>query len=658
MTATETESAAHAVLKDLRTRYPETPFLALGQTVFWDEPVKAVLRRLLDDSDTSGKMVVGVHDTDYFAKTRVRRAGRGKFALLPHNDGSTRDLWSAAGEVSTLFGSEAFPRRHDFMRYGVQFDRLARSHADGRQQFQDAATEAWGWRGLVYTGSRDLIVSRLPLKDVGDGILQMLSWGFDNAVKQIGPDCCCNEAHRIAAAVTKWCRDYCQAHPDQFLTDLFQHVLPRIYCLLLGQLPENLTVNGTANLLRFAPDTASLPRFGFVNHFVQPATRDMAIDAYNRAVAGSTIYTLDKFGAGALPFDVIVPGSGRGTLRVTPRVVFVETPQPIAIGLKVPVTTIQELADVLHQRLGDQITLVGKAVTLVSMLAHEFIFVFNEEGSLYVTRTRQMNDTLAANGIAVDVRPILRMRYETWDALRVGESTIRLPAHLASTFGRATITAPEFSAGWRTVIDEQKALCAKSASLRKPRELLQYLHECYPSANWDERLNRYNAAKHESQRLYSTALSIHQDVQSSYDEVTDLRERRRSLQRRMGEHYRSTQVWADAELALRSGFRQELGVIDSAIRAERGRIVALKSQVREIEQGASAKAVRAELDVIELDAEAARLDLVRNALLTVAGLTHTNHRPSAWWLPMVDSTGEWFRKIVSTTQLYTEPLIS
>ncbi|MCW3098986.1 MAG: hypothetical protein JWL77_4604, partial [Chthonomonadaceae bacterium] len=41
MIATGTERPARELLAELRHRYPDAPFLALGQTVFWDEPVKA-----------------------------------------------------------------------------------------------------------------------------------------------------------------------------------------------------------------------------------------------------------------------------------------------------------------------------------------------------------------------------------------------------------------------------------------------------------------------------------------------------------------------------------------------------------------------------------------------------------------------------------------
>jgi hypothetical protein len=658
MTVSETDRPAPQLLAELRARYPEAPFLALGQTVFWDEPVKAVLRCLLDENGLGGQMLAGVHDTDYFAKARVRKAGLGRFALMPHNDGTTKDLWSAAGEISTLFGSETFPGRHELIRFGVAFERLAKASEKGRQAFLDEVTEAWGWRGLVYTGSRDLIVNRLPLRDVGGGVLEMLQWGFENAICQVLPFCCQCEARRVGDTILVWCRDYLHDHPEHHLTDLFQHCLPRLYELLMQQYPAGIEVTSTAKLLRFAPDTAHLPRFRFVHLFLDPATRQDAANAYDRAVAGSEIYTLDKFGAGALPFDVIIPDRGRGTLRVTDRVVFVETRQPVAIGLKQPITSIQQLADVLYHKLGHEITLVGKAVSLVSMLAQEFIFVFNEEGSLYVRRTRKMNDLLREQGVALDMRPILRIRYHTWDSLVAGAATLNLPDHLAEAFGRRTITAPEFGASWQQVVEEQRALCDRVALIRKPLDLLGFLGERDPAGPWDEKRDTYLTAKNTLLRLRRAAALIQARVDDGHNRLRALRARDQEIQRLMGEHFRKVADRTPNDIACREAFQRQLHTLQGEKRSMCSQIAAWKAERWSIERGQEASNARATLSNVENDAELARLKLVRHALLTVEGLAHTNHRPSAWWIPMLDRTGAIFRRMVATAELYTEPLLT
>lgn len=656
MMETGTDSPTPEVLAQLRARYPDSPFLALGQSVFWDEPVKAVLRKRLDDLGLGGTMVLGVHDTDYFAKSRQRRSGTRRFALLPHNDGTTRDLWSAAGEISTLFGSETFPRREDFARYGVAFNKASQASELERQEFIDSVTEAWGWRGLVYTGSSDLIVNRLPLRDVGDGILEALTWGFENALAQIVPGCCQEEARAVAERILQWCRDYREQHPDRFLTDLFQYALPRLFQLLLGHEPANTTVTSTSKLLRFTPETASLPRFRFVNLFLDPSTRAQAVSAYNQALEGSEIYTLDRFGAGALPFDVVLPVQGRGTLRVTPRVVFIETRQPIAIGLKKPVESVQELAELLHRRLGEDVVLVGKAVALVSMLAQEFIFVFNEEGSLYVRRTRQMNDALAAQGIALDMRPILRLRYQTWDSLAVGRSTLRPAEHLAAVFGQATITTPEFAANWQQVLVEQRAVCEQMSRLRKPSELLASLRELQPGEHWDARALAYEEASKTLRHLRELAVTVQADIHRLYAERRLLNLRADQVQKAKGVHCRQVDHWSDEETECRVAFDAELAEIAHRKRSLDRELRGLKQRRLEIERGPEAREARRLRAVTEAEAELARLYIVRNALLALEGLPHTNHRPSAWWLPLVDPSGHWFHRIAETTEAYLEPL--
>jgi hypothetical protein len=122
-------------LEALKGMAPNATFLALGQTVFWDEPVKAVWRRLLDRYWPEAQLVAGIHDTDYFAKTTAHVPDNQEFVALSHDDGATRGLWSAAGELSSLLGSEDIPTRSYYEGLGIPFDKLAGRDAVARRQF-------------------------------------------------------------------------------------------------------------------------------------------------------------------------------------------------------------------------------------------------------------------------------------------------------------------------------------------------------------------------------------------------------------------------------------------------------------------------------------------------------------------------------------------
>ena len=649
--------SAHAVLTELRQGYPDTPFLALGQTVWWDEPMKAVLRRMLDDTGLGGTMVLGVHDTDYFAKARVHKNGRSRYVLRPHNDGDTKDLWSAAGEISQLFGSETFPTRHDLQRHGVPFDRLARSNGVDRREFLNRTTEAWGWRGLVHTGSRDLTVHRLPLKDVGDGIEQMLRWGFEGTVERIVDECCRREAGQLAGSLLEECGRYHQDNPGANLTDLYQHMFPRLLSLLLGSPPRDTGVCCTSHLLRFNPETASLPRFKVLDHFLNWETAEPARRAYNDAVAGTEIYTLDRFGLGALPFDVILPAHGRGTLRVTLRAVHIETRDPIRIPLRSPVRSVRDLAEALTRELGDEVVVVGKAIALISMLAREFIFVFSEEGSAYVRLTRVMNDRLRAAGVDLDLRPILRLRYRTWDALEVGLTHLSLPDHLASSLGERVVAAAQFARGWKRAAETQGELLDQVAGIRSPRELLRFLVG-KAEGPWEALSAEYAARRAVLREAAAAAGAVQTEVDRLYDRLRQVKAEIVQTERSKGDHFRATDEWTDEEKIERARFDSRLRALLDERRGVLQSISELKAHRMATERQGEAGSARRRISEIEIQAEMARLHLVRNAILVVRGLPHTQHRPSAWWIPMVDRTGHWFRRIVETTELYTEPLLS
>src|SRR5579862_4018848 len=162
-------------LARLNEQAPDAPFLALGQTVFWDEPMKAGLLLASNRLGYQRRFVAGVHDTDYFAKLASGRRQPGKFAALPHNDTSTQGLWSAAGELSCLFGSETVVTKNDLHRGGLKFGKVLKKRPDAL----DGATEAWGWRGIVSLDESPPITAELPLRQVFPTLQSTFDWALD-----------------------------------------------------------------------------------------------------------------------------------------------------------------------------------------------------------------------------------------------------------------------------------------------------------------------------------------------------------------------------------------------------------------------------------------------------------------------------------------------
>ena len=675
------DSSAREIIETARERFPGVPFAALGQTALWDEPVKAVWRRLLDRMSPESLLVAGVHDTDYFAKTAAHLGDDQKYVALPHDDGRTRDLWSAAGEMSSLFGSESVPTRQMFLGKGVPFDWLAKSYPGGKEALAADKTAAWGWRGIVSTQSHNVIAHDVPVLDIRDALLAQMDWGFSESIACLESDVARAQAAAVASTVRGWVTEFletCQA--DCRLSDLYQTLLPRFYTLLLHHPPIHFQTTASTELFRFNTGTCGLPRFTLLGVFLDPRTRQAAREAYNQAVAGSGIYTLDGFGAGAVPFDVVIPGQGRGTLCVTGAGITIETaPEQTTIRCG-RIASVQELASRLEEALGGDVVLVGKAVTLVDMLAAEFLIVFHETASGYTPATRLFNTRLADVGVSLPLYPIVRLAYPTWDALAaVPETTVfRLPSHLTAAFGRETISAPDFARGWRGVVEAQRRTLRDSQTLHKARDLMQYLdgkdQQC-----WCERREEYEQALNTLKDIAAKSETMGSRIDEHRMERRLWQQERQGLERRMGDDWRQSvqplreqlhqaqQRGEDThglehQIARQTAqrvvaFEEPLAVCRERLRATQFLLAEFRRQRRLLERSPEAQQARATIRRVVWEAQLARLDLVRNAYLTVEGLEHTHLRPTAWWLPMISPDAAWLDAIAAGTQARFESLM-
>lgn len=700
----ETPGPLDALVQQLHERFPGVPLTALGQTIFWDEPMKAVLLDALHAHAPGTALRLSVMDTDYFAKPPLETEGHGEYVILPHNDTTTKDLWIATGELSRLFGSETVPSREMYREHGIQLERVARESRETRHRFLDRVTEAWGWRGLAFSGSRRTLAGEIPLSGALPALLDQLRWGFMETADALADP----EARKLARAVAEgWLesvRQFAAEHPDASLTDLYRHLLPRFTASLQRCLPEEqagLETGGSLEEFRFNRETAGDPRFELLDLFLRPDTAEGAKDAYNDAVRGSDIYTLDRFSMGAIPFDLVIPGRGRGTIRIIPERVIIEMEERVYLRIDRPIQSVHDLADAVESHLGGRVSLVGKALTLIAMLARCGLVVLNETGSNYVWRTRNMIEGLCDKGVRLPLYPIVRLRYPTWEHITVAGDALRLPDHLAWGFGAETVSTETFAERWRDVCRKQRDLLDEAKAAVGPREAMEFLAQ-WGGPEWRERREAFDESQDLLLSLRMRLSEIKSEVRQLVEETRQLKARCEGLAREKGEDYRRSvqplreqlrERGVPAPSSLNEGESdlvrpltgERVAVEDPpAVQALLDRLHAEMDRRREFDrrwESLRSEIHNREIRMRELDrervallredrvqqarrrsmelatqAQAAKLEIVRNAYLCAEGLEHTEHRPSAWWLLLLDPDGTWFREIRKGTEAYLEPL--
>jgi hypothetical protein len=643
-------------------------------------------------------MIAAIHNTDYFAKLPGGGSGPEPFLLLPHNDGSTRELWSAAGEISCLFGSETVPTRQKLTANGVAFDRLARRADEDAAAFLDEHTTAWGWRALVQTDSKSRVANDILLRDIYSALRRQLEWAFDESLQILG-----QPENAVTQKMLDWLDEFYAQNPDANLTECYQFFTPKLWALVRGEAACPLETGSTTELLRFNKSTFALPRFTLVELFLNPATRETARRCYNEAVQNSGIYQLEQFGAGALPFDVVIPGQGRGTLRLHQNNIIIETEKPQVLCSDCNPETLEQLANILESTFGPDVTLVGKAVTLISMLGAEFIFVFHEKASSYTAFTQKMNQSLRAAGMELALHPMLRLRYATWNSLSAAEANFTLPPHLADAFATPQISAAQFADQWQKVCDAQDDILQQLADCRAPRDLLAWL--AAKDHDWDRKLIEYDNQRQSMNKFRACIEKQKQNAAAAREKAKTASRQSVDLETAQGKHWRTEllplkrQIEDIREAAFKRQQQQATQKLSKAERAaeqelraqEEAQIAALKSTFEEhlphrqelsnqidalraaarrhktearkfieaqaaLEKADEMQQLRRTLHALEDEAETERLRRVQNAILTSEGLRYTNYRPTAWWLPLVSLDNKWFEELVSSAEARVEEL--
>jgi len=361
----------------------------------------------------------------------------------------------------------------------------------------------------------------------------------------------------------------------------------------------------------------------------------------------------------------------------------VDTPRPVTLcDGNCDLTSVQGLAKLVERELGPDVVLVGKAVSLLPMLAAEWALVFHEGASGYTSRTEEMVARIRRANLPLPaLRPIVRIRYSTWDSLAAvptygADDLLRLPEFLRQSFGMTAIAFDDFGACWRRALALARRELGDIAALRSPRDLLAHLARARGGA-WADRQKEYDAARLKLLALKDKAQALQGRVYANYDDIRKSRTEADRLEKAKGADFRARvqpvrdrmlgATSKDQEMILQSridelqaerveAYDRPIALLRAEVRYGLEEVRRLKIERLALERGPEASVARETMRRIESEAEREKARIARDALQTIHGMPHADHRPSAWWFPLLDETGSWFRRLAQTAEFHLEEL--
>ncbi len=603
------------------------PMLALGQTVFWDELLKSMIVEAARQHAPDLKLIAGAHDTDYFSKLPEPTVSNGGFSLQPRDDLRTSQMWAAVAETSALLGTEYPVTRAELRAAGIPLRRLARKHPDGPEEFYREATMAWGWRGVANHSVGRTVACDIGARVIAPTVKALMEWAIGRSKDVLVGDSLQEAADRLLAAI-KDRIDRCGSGDEEAtLTDLYVCLLRGFYAMLLGELPEQVEVTASTEMFLFGPQTWDRPMFDVVDIFLDPETRPTASEAYDSVMGHTGIYRLEQFGEGAIPFDMVICGRGRGTIRVMGNHAVFDMPEgPVETNWQTPITDRRTLMQAAMHAFGcDDMRLVGKAVVLPTMLSREFTMVLLENASVYLPQTHRFMRLIRRAGIDLELNPLVRLHFETYDAMAAADATLHLPEHLAPFFGRRRITTGEFAREWRSAVARARATCEALREARSPEEILETLADAGEDV---------------------------EDLTETYDEIA---RRRRASGSEIGELCeRSQALWVEIKQILRAANAAHEAPPEERLQQLREEREAIIERALGLANSPDHLRLQERYHDTVLRIQQRKLEVMAAAHRTI-GLEMSNYRPPWWWFLAVDPSGRWLRRLAETATMRFEP---
>ncbi len=610
----------------------DTPLVALGQTVFWDELLKSMIAAAAQRHAPDLRLIAGAHDTDYFSKLPERvTPDEGDvddgFSLQPRDDDRTSQMWAAVAETSAVLGTEYPVTRADLRSAGLPLHQLADRHPEGAAEFYREATMAWGWRGVANHYADRTVACDISAKQVSPTVRELMHWAVDRS-REVLLDSGSRQTAQDLLEVLDALIDRCRTRAgERTLTDLYLCLLSGFYSVLLGQVPEQVDVTASTDMFLFTCDTLDRPRFDILDVFLDPETRELACDAYDTVVAHSGIYELEQFGEGTIPFDVVICGQGRGTIRVLDDRAVFEMPDGRVVGeTSDTITDRQGLIDASIRAFGCDARVVGKAIALPLMLSREFSMVLLENASAYVPQTHRLVRLLEREGVSLDFHPILRLHFETWDAMGVADARLQVPEHLARFFEDDCMEAECFSRQWRGAVARARTVIERLGDARAPERMLVLLDETGEDVS---------------------------DLSAEYEEVAEARrESGRQIQKLCD---RTQQLWLEIKQLLRAADSAHEAPPQERLEKLRSEREELIERIKQTSGSEEHQRLQERYHDLVLEIQRRRLHVLADAHRTV-GLEHSNYRPPWWWFLAVDPSGAWLQRLAETATMRHEPL--